>query len=110
MELLIVTGMSGAGKSQALNTLEDIGYYCVDNLPPQLLLYLLNYEIEAGVLREKMAVTIDIRSESLLVSMDGIRRSLEEKDIRIRILFLDAGDEQLRNRFKETRRLHPLIL
>ena len=110
MELLIVTGMSGAGKTQALRTLEDVGYYCVDNLPPQLLLYLLNYEIESGSMKEKMAVTMDIRSEGLLTNMDGIRKGLEEKGIRTRVLFLDASDEQLKNRYKETRRLHPLIL
>ncbi len=110
MELMIVTGMSGAGKTMALQTLEDIGYYCVDNLPLQLLLYMLSYEIESGTVREKTAVTIDIRSESLLTNLDGIRQGLEEKGYHIQVLFLDATDEQLRLRYKETRRLHPLIL
>ena len=106
----LVTGMSGAGKTLALQTLEDIGYYCVDNLPPQLLLYLLNSELESGIVRDKMAVTIDIRSASFFVNMEEMKKALEEKGITVRILFLNASDEQLRRRYKETRRLHPLIL
>ena len=109
MELLVVTGMSGAGKTNALRTLEDIGYYCVDNLPPQLVLYLLDAESGAGMLREKTAVTVDVRSaqfpgfEKLLTGLGAAQR-------RMRILYLDASDEQIRRRYKETRRLHPLIL
>lgn len=109
MELLIVTGMSGAGKTQALQTLEDIGYYCVDNLPPQLLVYLLDSSFEGGGGREKTAVTMDIRSPYLLGSVEGIRQGLEEKGVATRILFLDAQDDTLKKRYKETRRLHPLI-
>ena len=70
MELLIVSGMSGAGKTQALRTLEDIGYYCVDNMPPQLFVYLLDQDYAGGMVREKMAVTVDIRSELLLSSLE----------------------------------------
>ena len=110
MELLIVTGMSGAGKTLALQTLEDIGYYCVDNLPPQLLLYLLNSELESGIVRDKTAVTIDIRSASFFANVEEMKKALQEKGITVRILFLNASDEQLRRRYKETRRLHPLIL
>lgn len=109
MELLVVTGMSGAGKSQALRTLEDIGYYCVDNLPPQLLAYLLDHGYAGGMAREKMAVTVDIRSELLLGSLDAVREGLAEKQVETRILFLDADDESLKKRYKETRRLHPLV-
>ncbi len=109
MELLIVTGMSGAGKTQALQTLEDIGYYCVDNLPPQLLVYLLDSSFEGGAGREKTAVTVDIRSPFLLGSVEGIRQGLVEKGVETRILFLEAQDDTLKKRYKETRRLHPLI-
>lgn len=109
MELLIVTGMSGAGKTQALRNLEDIGYYCVDNLPPQLLAYLLDSDYESGMVREKTAVTVDIRSQVLLNRVDLIRAGLAEKGVETRILFLEAGDEAIRRRYKETRRLHPLI-
>ncbi len=109
MDLLIVSGMSGAGKTLALQTLEDMGYYCMDNLPPQLLLYLLNTELGSGFTREKMAVTVDIRSDSLLHDIEQLKKGLSENGIMTRILFLDAADELLHRRYKETRRLHPLI-
>jgi len=109
MELLVVTGMSGAGKTQALRTLEDIGYFCVDNLPPQLLLYLLDHEYAGGATRERTAVTIDIRNELILSSLELIRAGLAEKQVETKILFLDARDEVIRRRYKETRRLHPLV-
>ncbi len=109
MELLIVTGMSGAGKTRALQNLEDMGYYCVDNLPPQLILYLLDAELSSSEPHDKTAVTIDIRSEKLLTGMEKIIGGLKEKGIRARILYLDASDTVLKNRYKESRRLHPLI-
>ena len=109
MELLIVSGMSGAGKSRALQNLEDMGYYCVDNLPPQLLLYWLDTDLEQNQDRQKTAVTIDIRSEALLQGLDQLIRGLDMKQISTRILFLDASDETLRHRYRESRRLHPLI-
>ena len=109
MELLIVTGMSGAGKTQALRTLEDIGYYCVDNMPPQLFAYLLDHDYAGGMVREKMAVTMDIRSELLLASLEQVAKGLEPQQVETRILFLDADDESLKRRYKETRRLHPLV-
>ena len=110
MELLLVTGMSGAGKTRALQTLEDIGFFCVDNLPPQLMLYLLDTEVEAGMGHEKMAVTVDIRCEELLPGMEALVKGLRGRGIRTQVLFLDAANETLKNRYKETRRLHPLIL
>ena len=110
MELLVVTGMSGAGKTQALQTLEDIGYYCVDNMPPQLFVYLLDHDYGGGMDREKTAVTMDIRSELLLGSLDAVRHSLSEQQVLTRILYLDATDEALKKRYKETRRLHPLVM
>lgn len=109
MELLLVSGMSGAGKTQALRTLEDIGYYCVDNLPPQLFTYLLDHGYTGGMAREKMAVTVDIRSEIVLESLDAIREGLARQQVETRVLFLDADDESLKKRYKETRRLHPLV-
>ena len=109
MELLIVSGMSGAGKTQALRTLEDIGYYCVDNMPPQLFAYLLDQDYAGGMVRDKMAVTVDIRSELLLSSLEMVAKGLEAQQVETRILFLDAGDETLKKRYKETRRLHPFL-
>ncbi len=109
MDLLIVTGMSGAGKTRALQNLEDMGYYCVDNLPPQLILYMLDAELSSAEPHEKTAVTVDIRSEKLLAGIDRLTEGLAQKGIRTRILFLDASDNVLKNRYKESRRLHPLI-
>lgn len=109
MDLLIVTGMSGAGKTRALQNLEDMGYFCVDNLPPQLILYLLDAELSSAEPHEKTAVTVDIRSETLLAGIDRLTEGLAQKGIRARILFLDASDTVLKNRYKESRRLHPLI-
>ena len=109
MDLLIVTGMSGAGKTRALQNLEDMGYYCVDNLPPQLILYMLDAELSSGEPQDKTAVTVDIRSEKLLAGIDRLTEGLAQKGIRTRILFLDASDNVLKNRYKESRRLHPLI-
>ncbi len=110
MELLVVTGMSGAGKTQALQTLEDIGYYCVDNMPPQLFVYLMDHDYAGGMLREKTAVTLDIRSEILFTGLDSVREGLARQAVNTRILFLDADDESLKKRYKETRRLHPLVM
>ena len=109
MDFLIVTGMSGAGKTRALQNLEDMGYYCVDNLPPQLILYFLDAELSAASPHEKTAVTVDIRSEQLFSGIDHLVSGLKQKGIQTRILYLDAADEILKNRYKESRRLHPLI-
>ena len=109
MDFLIVTGMSGAGKTRALQNLEDMGYYCVDNLPPQMILYMLDAELSSAEPHQKTAVTVDIRSERLLAGIDRLTEGLAQKGVRTRILFLDASDTVLKNRYKESRRLHPLI-
>lgn len=108
MRFVIVTGMSGAGKSVALKILEDFGYYCVDNLPIPLigkfteLLYMPNQEIE------KVALGVDIRSGHALEEMEKVLRKMHRAGWKYEILFLDAGDEVLIKRYKETRRNHPL--
>lgn len=108
MELLIVTGMSGAGKSNAVNALEDIGYFCADNIPPALLPAFLK-EIKESDEAEKVAVVIDMRAglsfSNLITVLDKARSS----NYKFKILFIDADDDVLIRRFKETRRLHPLI-
>lgn len=110
MELLIVSGLSGAGKSVAMNALEDIGYFCIDNLPAQLLPRLVEYS-EAGENQlEKLAVVMDIRG---LRSGEQVEHALAQLDcqrIPYRILFLDASDEALQRRYKETRRRHPISI
>lgn len=109
MEFLIVTGLSGAGKSQAVHALEDIGFYCVDNLPPQLLGTFYSLCQQAGERFGRVAVVTDIRGgqdvfRTLTVTLEELRR--DEKPYKI--LFLDAAAQVLINRFKETRRKHPL--
>ncbi|QVK17298.1 RNase adapter RapZ [Mycoplasmatota bacterium] len=109
--LLLVTGMSGAGKSVALNCLEDIGYYCIDNMPVVLLNHITSLTSENNLNYnniENFAVVVDSRSQdfsSLFHVIDEIRETVH---LKLQILFLDANDDVLVKRFKETRRMHPL--
>ena len=107
MEFLIVTGISGAGKTQAAHALEDIGFYCVDNIPPLLLCDLYRVCSRSSELYERAAVIVDIRSgdefDVLLQSLDRMGPHTH------RILFLDASDDVLLRRYRFTRRKHPLI-
>jgi len=108
INLLIVTGMSGAGKSVVLDSLEDLGYHCIDNLPPKLLPTLTELILDASDHEVKLAVVIDLRS----LSFDSINEMhlvvQDSSHINLQILFLDADNETLVKRFKETRRSHPL--
>ncbi|MEG0471151.1 MAG: RNase adapter RapZ [Solibacillus sp.] len=108
-ELVIITGMSGAGKTVAVQSFEDLGYYCVDNLPPELLTTFLALMKDSEKKITRVAVVMDLRGreffESLIESLDTL---LQEEDILPRILFLDADDAALVRRYKETRRAHPL--
>lgn len=108
MHLVIISGMSGSGKSIALQALEDSGYYCVDNLPPELLLPFI--EIEKQHQSRLIAVAMDARSSKSLplipMQVDALRRS----GILVTALFLDASDPMLMRRFSETRRKHPLTV
>ena len=103
-ELLILTGMSGSGKSVALHALEDAGYYCVDNLPPELLAPLLALESARGPRR--LAVAVDVRSGESLPQLPLLLHRLTS--LPLRLIFLDANDDTLVRRFSETRRRHPL--
>ena len=110
MEFIIITGMCGAGKSQAMRAMEDLGYYCMDNLPPALLLKFAQLCQNSKKTIEKVAIVADIRGG---IFFDDLFKSLEElnrEGIGYKILFLDASDEVLINRFKELRRPHPLAL
>lgn len=107
MELLIVTGMSGAGKSHAANVLEDIGYYCVDNIPPSLITTLVDM-MAANNEIEKAAVVTDVRALKHFSDISAVLDRLEEKKVNFKIAFLDCADEVLVRRYKETRRKHPL--
>ncbi len=106
MNLVLVTGMAGAGKSIALRGLEDAGYFCVDNLPPELLQELIALQRQRGT--ERMAVAIDARSVRSLPALAGVLEQLQAKGVQVQQLFLDASDEVLVRRFSETRRRHPL--
>src|SRR6478736_4476751 len=106
-EVLIVTGMSGAGRSTAANALEDLDWYVVDNLPPQMLRPLLDLaEIAAGAL-PRVAVVVDVRGRDLFADLPEAVRALREGR-QIRVMFLDASDDVLVRRFEAVRRPHPL--
>ena len=106
-ELVIVTGMSGAGKTIALKILEDLGFYCVDNLPIPLVDKFAQLAV-SGEQIQKAALGLDIRSGNELTQLDQVTESWKAHGIHVRILFLDASDSTLIKRYKETRRSHPL--
>jgi len=105
-EIVLVTGISGSGKSIALHALEDAGFFCVDNLPPELLPEFLRLESERSVRR--VAVAVDIRTAGSLPQLVPLLESLRGEGIAVRSLFLDASTDTLVRRFSETRRPHPL--
>ncbi|MBQ1316851.1 MAG: RNase adapter RapZ [Lachnospiraceae bacterium] len=107
MRLLIVTGMSGAGKSTVLHSLEDAGWFCADNLPVPLLGTFLTLLREGGS-HDRVAVGIDVRSGELPEHIGTALTAARAEGIRCEVLFLDASDESLIKRYKETRRTHPL--
>lgn len=108
MELLIITGMSGAGKSLGVKYFEDIGYFCVDNLPPSLIPKFAEVTLYGKTALEKIALIIDIRGGAMFLDLMPALASLADMDIKYKILFLDASDAVLVKRFKESRRTHPL--
>ncbi len=108
MQLVLITGMSGSGKSVALHALEDAGFYCVDNLPPELLESLI--EVEQAHQAERVAVAMDVRSAQSLPGLPERLRAIRERGQALTVLFLDTTTETLVRRFSETRRMHPLSL
>ena len=108
MQFVIVTGMSGAGKSTLLNIFEDLGYYCVDNLPPKLIQNLADFCLEGGAVIERVALGIDSRGAKHFNDLFAGLEALDARHLPYTILFLEATDEVLLNRYKETRRSHPL--
>ncbi len=106
MDLVIVTGMSGAGKSTAANALEDIGYYCIDNIPPALIKTMAEFSSTNSEI-SKFAIVTDIRSKAMFNEAYDVLDELK-KQYEIKILFLDASNESLERRYKQTRRTHPL--
>ncbi len=106
MQLVLISGLSGSGKSVALNVLEDSGYYCVDNLPVALVMPLLESLTGSG--HERVALSMDARSGTSVRQLPQTVAALKQKGVDVRLLFLEAKDETLIKRFSETRRRHPL--
>lgn len=108
MEFIIVTGLSGAGRSQALKRLEDLGYFCVDNMPPKLIPEFADICLKNDNIK-KAAAVIDMRMGDMFESVyDAIKKLRDMEGINVSILYLDASDETIVKRFKETRRRHPM--
>ena len=107
-DLTIITGFSGAGKSTAMNVFEDAGYFCVDNLPPGMIGSLIELFLHEGSKVERAAVVSDVRGGEYFDALLAVLDDLEQMGLTHRVLFLDAEDETLMNRYKETRRRHPL--
>jgi UPF0042 nucleotide-binding protein len=108
MHVVIITGLSGSGKSTALRALEDIGFFCVDNLPVVLLPKFLEIQSDPTKQIDRVAMVMDLRERGFLEKCPRIFTRLKEKGYRLEILFFDANDESILKRFSETRRSHPL--
>lgn len=108
-EIVLVTGMSGAGRTEALHALEDLGYFCIDNLPPSMIMPLTSLVNLSGAASMRIAVACDIRSRSFFGQLKDELDKLSEQHVSYRILFLDADDESLLARYSAKRRRHPLI-
>ncbi|MDD2722077.1 MAG: RNase adapter RapZ [Gallionella sp.] len=106
MQLFLLSGLSGSGKSVALKVLEDSGFYCVDNLPAELLTRLTDYLLTAGY--DRVAVSIDVRSANSVQCLPEVLLQLRAQGMAVHVLFLDAKTDTLVKRFSETRRKHPL--
>ena len=107
-DIVIITGMSGSGRTQAMHVFEDMGYFCIDNLPPRLIAQLTELVgINTGVGRH-LAVTCDLRSQGLFDELLDAVAALEEREMSCDIVFLEASDEVLIRRYSENRRRHPI--
>jgi RNase adapter protein RapZ len=108
-DLVIITGLSGAGRSEAIHTFEDAGYFCIDNLPPSFIGHLVELTKLAGSRIRDVAVVCDVRGLDFFDELWGELEGLEHDGVAFRMLFLEADDDVLVQRFKETRRRHPLV-
>ncbi|HYF27651.1 MAG TPA: RNase adapter RapZ, partial [Baekduia sp.] len=107
-DLVVITGFSGAGKSTAMNVFEDAGYFCVDNLPPEMISSMSTLFAHEGSKVERAAVVCDVRGGAYFEKLAEVIDELEAEGIGHRVLFLTADEETLVTRYKETRRRHPL--
>ena len=107
MRFVVVTGMSGGGKATAIKILEDGGYYCVDNLPVRLIDKFMELVFKPGSNVDKVVLGLDVRADRPFVYVEEVLTTLRERGYNYEILFMDASDETLIKRYKETRRAHP---
>lgn len=107
-EVMLITGMSGAGRSHAANALEDMGWYVIDNLPPKLLIPLVDMMTSSGSKVHKLAAVIDVRSRGYFDDLFAVLAHIDDLGVKTRILFLDASDAVLIKRYESVRRPHPL--
>ncbi len=108
LRLLVISGVSGAGKTTAVHALEDLGYFCVDNLPPPLLPNFVELMNRPGAELDRVAIVMDARERHFLLEVPNALAILDEPALDAQVVFLDCRDEMLLRRFNETRRLHPL--
>ena len=108
MDFVIITGISGSGKSQTVNVLEDAGFFCIDNMPPQLIPKFAEICRENGTI-DRIALVTDIRGGSLFLNLQDNIQQLREDNINAKVLFVSAEHEEIKRRYKETRRKHPLL-
>ncbi|HDZ59275.1 MAG TPA: RNase adaptor protein RapZ, partial [Actinobacteria bacterium] len=108
VEMIIITGESGAGKSHAMAAFEDAGFFCIDNLPPQMIEATGDLFVHKGSKVKRAAVVTDVRGGEYFEEIGKCLKELENKDIPFKLLYLEASSEALLRRFKETRRPHPL--
>ena len=109
MQLIIITGMSGSGKSTAMKVLEDIGFYCIDNLPPQFIPNFADVCTRTGGSLNKVAIAVDIRTGDMFSEIHEVVKKLKtDMPGEVKIIFMESANEILIQRYKETRRRHPL--
>src|ERR1700744_4407317 len=108
IEVVLVTGLSGAGRGTAPKVLEDLGWYVADTLPPQLITRMVDFGLDAGSRITRLAVVMDVRSRGFTGDLDWVRNDLATRDITPRVLFMEASDDMLVRRYEQNRRSHPL--
>ena len=108
IDVVLVTGLSGAGRGTAAKVLEDLGWYVADNLPPQLITRMVDFGLDAGSRITRLAVVMDVRSRGFTGDLDWVHNDLATRDITPRVLFMEASDDMLVRRYEQNRRSHPL--
>lgn len=108
MDLIIITGMSGSGKTSVIKAMEDMGFFCADNIPPSLFMSFIDFIKNSDINSQKVGIVVDSRLKSEFEKIDDTISVLKENNVKFKILFVDADNDVLLRRYKETRRLHPL--